>query len=99
METFEQHNAAVATVFREERDGTAGLEKIREAVGEGPIILADLGAEQTAGYSEQGFKTYIIDPEGVVRAELGGTVRTRPDAEAVLEALAAVIEEDQNPGG
>ncbi|XAM01041.1 hypothetical protein OT109_06565 [Phycisphaeraceae bacterium D3-23] len=82
------------SVFREDEEGVGGLTKVRAEVGPGIVLLTDYEAAVTGAYSQEGFKTYILDPAGVVRAELGGTVRTRPGSEAIMEALATVIEQD-----
>ena len=55
-----------------------------------PFVL-DLGAEHTAGYSVDGFSTYVIDQEGTVQAELTGTKMLRPSAEDVLEKVKEMV--------
>lgn len=48
-----------------------------------PFVM-DLGAEQTAAYSVDGFSTYVIGKKGNVEAQLTGTKMVRPSAEDVL---------------
>lgn len=93
-EAIEAHDAAIVSVYREDEEEVEGIAKVREQIGEGVVLLTDLGAAETGAYSQDGFVTYILDRDGVVRAELGGTVRERPDSEAILAALAEVIEAD-----
>jgi peroxiredoxin len=55
-----------------------------------PFVM-DLGAEHTAGYSVDGFSTYVIDQAGTVKAELTGTKMARPAAEEVLKKVKEVV--------
>ena len=45
-------------------------------------LLLDTPATVTKPYSQEGFHTYIVDPAGIVQADLAGTKTKRPTAEA-----------------
>ena len=86
-EQFQDLNCEVIVVFREEADGADGLAQSREKSGAEFPLLLDPQSEATAAYSQEGFNTYIIDSEGIVRAVLTGTKEIRPGPEEILAEL------------
>ncbi len=76
--------AEVIVVFREERDGVAGLRK-SQMIGTTKFpLLLDAGAKATPEYSTTGFTTYIIAKDGAVESILAGTKKNRPKAETII---------------
>lgn len=76
-------------MFREEKDGQDGLKKSFERTrAEFPLLL-DTPPEETKSYSQAGFHTYIIGPDGIVHADLPGTKMKRPPPDKILTALKA----------
>ena len=82
-------------VFREEEEGKDGLKKSVERSRARFPLLLDTPVSVTQPYSVKGFHTYIVDPAGVVQADLSGTKMQRPTAQKILAALA----EAQQAGG
>ncbi|MGY8767751.1 MAG: peroxiredoxin family protein [Pirellulales bacterium] len=86
-DAIKKQDAEVLVVFREEREGPAGLKKsTRVSGGKFPLLL-DLNKKTTAAYSTTGFTTYIIGKDGNVKKILAGTKPKRPKTEAILKAL------------
>ena len=77
----------VIVVFREERDGVAGLKKSQQTGSTEFPLLLDLGAKNTPAYSTTGFTTYIINKKGKIETILNGVKKNRPKSEAIIEAL------------
>lgn len=77
----------VVVIFREERDGVAGLKKSQQTGSAEFPLLLDLGAKNTPDYSTTGFTTYIIDKKGKIETILDGVKKNRPNSEAIIEAL------------
>ena len=50
-------------------------------------MVLDLGNEQTAAYSQDGFNTYLVDQDGHIHAALKGIKTKRPDVKTVLTAV------------
>lgn len=86
---LEKSNARVLVVFREEEEGQQGLRKIRKHVTADFTLTLDLHAEQTADYGmgPPTFETFLIDPEGVIRAIISGTTYDRPRGEDIVRKL------------
>ena len=79
----------VIAVFREEKEGVAGLEKIKSK-SKTPFALGlDTGAEQTAVYSpgRMEFDTYVVDSQGKVAGKIDGRLKTRAKSEQLFEIL------------
>ncbi|PHR95218.1 MAG: hypothetical protein COA78_30650 [Blastopirellula sp.] len=86
-DAIKKQDAEVLIVFREEREGAAGLKKsTRASKGKFPLLL-DLKNKTTAAYSTTGYTTYIIGKDGNVKKILAGTKPKRPKTEAILKAL------------
>ena len=91
-EVIQQHDAEVIVVFREDQEEEAGLQKSRQNSGAEFPLLSDLNKESSGAYSSDGFQTYVIDSEGVIRAVLDGTKSDRPMADEILSQLAQLGE-------
>ncbi len=87
---FQDLDAEILAVFREEEKGTEGLKLSQERVRASFPFLWDAEAKQTAAYSQQGFDTYLIDKRGIIRDRLKGIKVRRPTAEQILNALQKV---------
>lgn len=92
-EAIRELDAEVIVVFREDQDGAAGLEKSRENASAEFPLLSDLGSETSSAYSGNGFQTYVIDYEGVIRAVLDGTKADRPATAEIMDQLEQLADE------
>jgi len=89
---FQEYNAEIVCVFREEELGAAGLKRSKaKCKAEFPLVT-DLKKKTTGPYSPEGFSTYIVDREGIIRAVLNGTKSRRPKSAAILKELAQFSE-------
>jgi peroxiredoxin len=84
---IQAHDAEVIVVFREDQDGVEGLRKSRDHASAEFPLLSDYGKETSGAYSDNGFQTYVIDTDGVIRAILHGTLRERPMADVIISEL------------
>ena len=84
---LQELNAEVLAVFREEKSGEEGLAKSRDNTKATYPLLMDLNAEQTAAYSQGGFHTYVINPNGEVVKIIEGSLMKRASVEEILDAL------------
>ena len=80
---FDKLGVKMIGVFREERDGVEGAKKAVLASGFSPILL-DTPVSKTKAYSQKDFTTYLVDKDGLIKAELSGTKKHRPTAESIL---------------
>ncbi len=97
IDAFKKYKTEVISVFREEKEGVAGLKKMRKATGAEFHIWDDTKGKSSKAYSQGGkFNTYVIDEEGVIRAVLEGTKTRRPPAAAVLKEVAKLVETSTN---
>lgn len=76
-------------VYREEREGPAGLKKIKDRTNTTYTLTVDLDKAETEAYSpkKMTFDNYVIDSTGRVRAIVPGTLRTRATAAQLLQHL------------
>ena len=88
---FKALETEIVCVLREEKDGVEGAARMAEKTGAEFPILLDLGNKKTAGYSADGFHTYVIDKKGVIRKDLSGVKVKRPTSETILKELTAVL--------
>ena len=88
-EEFKALNAELIFVFREEREGTAGLKKIQSRTKTTYTLALDLNNKSTAAYSPKNrtFDNYVIDSTGKIKAVIPGTLRNRATAEQLLKHL------------
>lgn len=81
---FQELGADIVAVYRENREGAAGLKKVAEASGAEFTLLNDPRAANSSRYSQEGFDAYVIDKEGVIRAAVQGTKPKRPEIDTLL---------------
>lgn len=88
-EKFEEMGVDVIAVFREEKEGVAGLEKIKAKTKTPFTLCLDLGAKQTAIYSsgKMEFDTYVVDANGNLAGQVDGNLRRRARSEQLFEIL------------
>ncbi len=86
---FEAHDIKVLVVFREEKDGQKGLQKVVAATSTKFDLALDPGATETTLYSpgKQDHGSYIIGSTGVILAILEGTTSDRAQPEEFIAAL------------
>lgn len=86
---FKKLNAELVFVFREETGGAAALQKIKEKYQTDFTLTLDLEKKSSKAYSskQRTFNNYVIDRDGIVAAEIDGTLRERATAEQLLKIL------------
>jgi len=86
---FKQLGAEVVFVYREEREGLEGLQKIKEKFDPPYRLALDFEKKSSRAYSPEAktFDNYVIDSSGTVRGVVGGTVTSRAKAEQLLKIL------------
>ncbi len=89
-EQLKEAGVEVIAVFREEREGVEGLEKIREETETTFTLGVDNRATNTRAYGTRTLGTYVIDSSGVVQKYFPGNVRKRVGQEDLLEAVEAL---------
>ena len=98
---FQELGVEVVAVFREEKEGLAGLEKVK-AKTKAPFTLAlDTPATATAGYSNgrKEFDNYIIDNKGVIRGIIDGSLKSRARSSKLLEIVKSVESDSASMAG
>ncbi len=82
-------NVEVIAVFREERQGVEGLEKMKKSSKTNFTMALDTGKKQTAIYSPGRlvFDNYVIDSNGKIAAIIPGDLRKRAKSEELLKVL------------
>jgi peroxiredoxin len=95
---FEEMGVEVIAVFREEAEGVAGLQKIKDRTSVEFTLCLDTGAKQTAKYSpvKREFDNYVIDKTGKIAAKIDGTLRKRARSEQILEILTELAENEES---
>jgi|GEM_PF-648612 len=93
--TFDELNADVLVIFREERSGTDGLKKIKAKTKTTFTLALDLDKKSSSAYSSKksAFDSYVIDRKGVVLTKIDGTKMRRATAEKLIEALRATSQQ------
>lgn len=84
---IKEKDAEVLVVFREERDGAAGLKKSQQTSSAKFPLLLDYRSKATPRYSSEGYTTYVINKEGEITAVIAGTKAKRASPETILKAL------------
>ncbi len=86
---FKTLNTELVFVFREEQEGTAGLQKIKDRTKTDFVLAADLNKESSSAYSPKNrtFDNYVISKDGKVKAIIPGTLTTRATSEQLLKHL------------
>ncbi|APZ90723.1 peroxiredoxin family protein [Fuerstiella marisgermanici] len=93
---FEALNAEVIVIFREEKDGTDGLTKIKNGTKTTFTLALDLDKKSSKAYSpkHRTFDNFVIDKDGNVAAVIDGTLRDRVTADKLLKALKKIEQKD-----
>jgi len=88
-DTLTKLGAEVIVVAREDKLGTDGLKKTKARTKTTFVLVDDFKEKSTAKYVGHGdaFATYVIDKQGIIRAELVGTKTKRPKSALVLAEL------------
>ncbi len=86
---FKKLNTELIFVFREEKEGAAGLKKIKGRTKTTFTLAVDLNKESSKAYSPQRmtFDNFVIDKKGNVKAVVPGTLRDRATAETLIKHL------------
>ena len=82
----------VVAIFREEKEGLAGLEKVRASTGVPFTLALDTPASATAGYSNgmKEFDNYVVDNTGVIRGVIDGSIKNRAPAAKFVEIVKSI---------
>ncbi len=88
-EQFSAQGTEVIAVFREEKEGVAGLQKIQDRMEVDFTLCLDTGTKKTSRYSpgKMEFTSYVVDSGGVIRGVITGDLRNRANAKQLLEVL------------
>ena len=94
-EEFENQNAEIIVIFREEQKGVDGLKLIKKRQKVDFTLALDTGKKSTPEYSpgNRRFDNYVVDKSGKIRAIVDGTLRTRAKAEQLLDTLKKINSE------
>jgi len=96
---FKKLNAELIFVFREERLGVEGLEKIKDKVKPTYRLALDFDKKSSSAYSpkKKTFDNYVIDSDGTVRQIIDGTLTVRATAEELIKILEEIESEREQP--
>ena len=98
---FEKLGVKVVAVFREEKEGLAGLQKIK-AKTRVPFTLAiDTPASATKAYStgNKEFDNYVVDKDGVIRGVIDGSLKSRAKSAKLIEIVKSVESDSSSMAG
>ena len=86
---FASKNVEVIAVFREESEGEAGLQKIKDNTKVDFTLALDTGAKQTAKYSpgKMEFTSYVINSQGTIVGTIEGDLRNRAKSKQLLKLV------------
>jgi peroxiredoxin len=86
---FEELDAELIFVFREEKEGVDGLEKIRDKYKTKFTLALDLDKKSSGAYSpeQRTFDNYVVDKQGQIAAIIPGTLTKRATADALIKVL------------
>ena len=89
---FEKLGVEVVAVFREEREGLAGLQKVKASTRVPFTLALDTPANATAAYSNgrKEFSNYVVDKTGVIRGIVNGSLKNRAKASKLVEIVKSV---------
>lgn len=89
---FKELGVEVVAVFREEKEGLAGLKKIKQRVDVDFSLALDTPATVTKAYSNgrKEFDSYVVDNHGIVKAVIDGSLKTRAQTEQLLAIVTAL---------
>ncbi|MEM7785298.1 MAG: hypothetical protein AAF623_18255 [Planctomycetota bacterium] len=86
---FEQAEADVIVIFREESQGVEGLKKIRSNTKTKFKLALDFQKKQTSRFStgRREFSSYVVDKDGVIQKIVTGDLKNRAKSNQLLSAL------------
>lgn len=86
---FNELNSEVICIFREEREGPAGLAKVKKNTKTTFTLAVDRDKASTGAYSPKRmtFDNFVIDKTGRVKAIVPGTLTDRATAEELIKHL------------
>ena len=86
---FQELNAELIFVFREESEGVEGLKKIKQKHNTPFRLGLDLEKKSSRPYRPEPmtFDNFVIDSGGTVRGIIDGTLRDRATAEQLIKVL------------
>ena len=86
---FKEMGVEVVAVFREEREGLAGLKKIKDRTKVDFTLALDTPANSTKAYStgRKEFDNYLVDGTGVIRGVIDGSLKTRAQSEQLVKMI------------
>ena len=89
---FEELNAELVFVYREEAEGVDGLKKIKAKVKPTYRLALDFEKKSSKAYSPKNgtFDNYVIDSDGNVRGIVDGTLRDRATAEELMKTFGEI---------
>jgi len=96
---FKEMGVEVVAVFREEREGVAGLKKIRDRTKVDFRLALDTPASATKAYSygPKEFDSYLVDGKGVIRGVIDGSLKTRAQSEQFVEMIKSLGDANASP--
>ena len=99
-DAFTEAGADVIAVFREEKQGEAGLKKIAAKTETTFNLALDNGKKQTGRYStgRREFTGYVINAKGVIANVFKGDLRNRAKAAELIAAVKATSEPAEGSG-
>ena len=91
---FKEMGVEVVAVFREERDGIAGLKKIKNRTKVEFTLALDTPADATKAYStgRKEFDNYLVDQNGVIQGVIDGSLKTRAQSEQLVKLIKSLSE-------
>lgn len=86
---FKEMGVEVVAVFREEREGLAGLKKIKNRTKVDFTLALDTPANATKAYSNgrKEFDNYLVDGTGVIRGVIDGSLKNRAQSEQLVKMI------------
>lgn len=93
--SLKKHNAEVIAIFREEKTGKKGLEKIKSQTKVDFTLALDLDKKLTPKYSPKRgtFDNYVIGPDGKIVKIIDGSLRVRGKADQIAKILDAIAKQ------
>lgn len=93
---FKALNTELIFVFREEKEGAAGLKKIKDSTKTTFTLAVDLDKKSSTAYSTKlmTFDNFVIHKNGNVAAVIAGTLRDRATADELLKVLKKIEGKD-----
>lgn len=92
---FEELNAELVFVFREESEGVEGLRKIKETHDPPFRLTLDFDKKSSKRYSSKRmtFANFVVDSKGQIRGIVDGTLRDRATSDELIKVLKQIQED------